>query len=575
MLGRRQEELVTEVHLRTAIEQSPLGTIIVDPDGRCILVNAAWNDLWSLREDESLVGSNIFEHDQARAMGLIPYVKECMGDGGVVTPLLFYEPGPASLGTEPRWFKAFIYPVRDEAGGLLQVGIMVEDFTGRKTLEEQLAHQAFHDSLTGLPNRALLADRLGHALSVSRQQADRNGGVSGEGDRVALLFLDDFKRVNDTLGHTIGDELLVKTARRVEASLRPGDTFARLGGDEFAVLLDEAGAGGAGDLAGRLLEALRAPFLVNGHELFVTFSIGVELSDVGEEGGEDLLRRADVAMYRSKRSRKNRYNLSSREAMSSVLRSVKLKEDLRRAIEREEFRVYYQPLVLLETEEVVSYEALLRWEHPEHGLLEPADFIPLAEENGSIIPLGRWVLREACRQAPMLWEQTSPEEPLKVMINLSPLQFHHPSLVESVTTALSESGLQPRNLVLEITESVMMDESATAEAMMRALENRGVKFALDDFGTGYSSLAYLTKIPASILKIDRTLIAGVDENPEGSAVVSSIINLAHALKLTVVAEGVETAGELEELRSLGCDLGQGYHWRRPYALARRIVTQSG
>jgi len=535
-----------------------------------MMVNGAWNDLWSLREDESLVGSNIFEHDQARAMGLIPYVKECMGDGGVVTPLLFYEPGPASLGTEPRWFKAFIYPVRDEAGGLLQVGIMVEDFTGRKTLEEQLAHQAFHDSLTGLPNRALLADRLGHALSVSRQQADRNGGVSGEGDRVALLFLDldDFKRVNDTLGHTIGDELLVKTARRVEASLRPGDTFARLGGDEFAVLLDEAGAGGAGDLAGRLLEALRAPFLVNGHELFVTFSIGVELSDVGEEGGEDLLRRADVAMYRSKRSRKNRYNLSSREAMSSVLRSVKLKEDLWRAIEREEFRVYYQPLVLLETEEVVSYEALLRWEHPEHGLLEPADFIPLAEENGSIIPLGRWVLREACRQAPMLWEQTSPEEPLKVMINLSPLQFHHPSLVESVTTALSESGLQPRNLVLEITESVMMDESATAEAMMRALENRGVKFALDDFGTGYSSLAYLTKIPASILKIDRTLIAGVDENPEGSAVVSSIINLAHALKLTVVAEGVETAGELEELRSLGCDLGQGYHWRRPYALPR-------
>ncbi|MBA3389203.1 MAG: diguanylate cyclase [Rubrobacter sp.] len=237
--------------------------------------------------------------------------------------------------------------------------------------------------------------------------------MSGEGDRVALLFLDldDFKRVNDTLGHTIGDQLLVKTARRVGASLRPGDTFARLGGDEFAVLLDEVGAGGAGDLAARLLEALRAPFLVNGHELFVTFSIGVALSDAGEEGGEDLLRRADIAMYRSKRSGKNRYNLLSREAMSSVLRSVKLKEDLRRAIEREEFRVYYQPLVLLETEEVVSYEALLRWEHPEHGLLEPADFIPLAEENGSIIPLGRWVLREACRQAPMLWEQTSPRSP--------------------------------------------------------------------------------------------------------------------------------------------------------------------
>ena len=498
-------------------------------------------------------------------------MKECMGDGGVTTPLLFYEPVPASPDTEPRWFKAFIYPVRDETGQLLEVGLMIEDFTERKSLEERLAHQALHEPLTGLPNRALLLDRLGHALSVTRQNAERDGGVTSEGARVALLFmdLDDFKHINDSLGHIAGDQLLVKVARRIEAALRPGDTFARLGGDEFAVLLDEvASASEAAGLAARLVKALHAPFVVDGHELFVTLSIGVVLNDPGEERAEDILRRADVAMYRSKRSGKDRYELLSHEVMSSALRHLKLKGDLREAIEREEFRVYWQPVVDFETEEVVSYEALLRWEHPEHGLLNPVEFISLAEESGLIIPLGRWILREACAQAHILREQISSEKPLKIMINLSARQFRHPSLGEEVITALSDSGLQPGDLVLEITESVMMEESATTAAILRALKKIGVKLALDDFGSGYSSLAYLTKIPVSMLKIDRSLVSEVHKNSQRSAILSSVINLAHALKLTVVAEGVETAGELEELRSLGCDLGQGYHWRRPYALPR-------
>ena len=562
---------MTEAHLRTAVEQSPLGTIIFDSDGRCLLVNSAWNALWSSGEDRVLAGSNIFENEQARAMGLIPHLKASMGDGEVITPLLSYEPEPAGPDTEPRWFRAFIYPVRDEAGGLLQVGLMLEDFTGRKRLEEQLTHQAFHDPLTGLPNRALLRDRLDHALSVSRQNAERDSGVSGEGARVALLFLDldDFKRVNDSLGHTVGDRLLVGVARRVEALLRPGDTFARLGGDEFAVLLDGAeDAGAAAGLAERLVKALHAPFVVDGHELFVTLSIGVALSDAGELDGVDLLRRADVAMYWSKRAGKDRYELLSQAVMSSVLRRLKLEGELRRAMEREEFRVYCQPIVSLETEEVVSFEALLRWEHPERGLLDSVEFIPLAEESGLMIPIGRWVLREACAQARILREQTSPEKSLQMMVNLSARQFRHPDLVEEVTTALSQSGLQPGDLVLEITESVMMEESATARTIVRALKELGIKLAIDDFGSGYSSLTYLTKIPVSIIKVDRSLVSRVDESPEGSAVISSVISLAHALNLTVVAEGVETAGELEELRSLGCDLGQGYHWRRPYTLAR-------
>jgi diguanylate cyclase (GGDEF)-like protein/PAS domain S-box-containing protein len=562
-----------DLHLRTAVEQSPLGTIIFDPDGRCLLVNAAWNALWDLGEDDILEGTNVFENPEILAMGLIPYLRESMHDGKVVTPLLCYEAAPYGSDREVRWLRAFIYPVRDEAGGLLEIGLMLEDFTEHKALEEQLVHQAYHDSLTGLPNRTLLMDRLGHALSRLRQNAERDGGVTGgvtgEVARVALLFmdLDDFKRVNDSLGHPVGDELLVRVAERIAPHLRPGDTFARFGGDEFAVLLDEAEeASSATGLAQRIAREMRAPFLVDGHEIFITASIGVVLSDPSEEGGEDLLRRADVAMYQAKMRGKDRYELFSQRMRGSDLRRLKLDADLRRAIEAGEFRIYYQPKVLLRTGEVVSFEALVRWKHPEHGLLDPVEFISLAEETGLIMPLGHWILTEACRQTKTFQEfreRTFHETPLKMFVNLSARQFRHPTLVEEVSSALLETGLAASDLGLEITESVMMEEETTAQTILRELKKLGVTLAMDDFGTGYSSLAFLKKFPVDVLKLDRSMIEGVEENHADSAIIAAVISLAHALELTVVAEGVETSGELERLRALGCDFGQGYYWRRP------------
>lgn len=544
--------------MRTAIEQSPVSTVIFDPDGRCLLVNAAWNTLWDLERGETLEGTNIFENEQVNALGLAPYLKECMGDGKITTPLLFNEPLPIRAGGEPRWLRAIIYLVRDQDGHLLEVGLMLEDFTERKGLEEQLAYQAFHDPLTGLPNRALFLDRLEHAMSLSRQNAERNGGVTGEAARVALLFmdLDDFKRVNDSLGHAVGDELLVQVAGRVETSLRPGDTFA--------ILLDEVeDAGAAAGLSERLVEILYAPFMVDGHEVFVTTSIGVVFSELGEGWGEELLRRADIAMYQGKRGGGDRCVIFSREMGSSDLGHLQLEGDFRRAIERGEFKVYYQPRVLIETEEIDGFEALVRWEHPEHGLLDPAEFISLAEESGLIIPLGRWILWEACHQVSLLRRQIPPEQPLNMCVNLSARQFRRPGLVEEITAILSETGLDPGDLTLEITESVVIQKEATAEVTLAALKNLGITIAMDDFGNGYSSLAYLRRFPVDVLKIDRSMMEGMNENAEDLAIVRAITSLAHDLGLTVVAEGVETIGQLEELRSLGCDFGQGHYWRRP------------
>ena len=570
----REEGNLIDVYLRTAIEQSPLATLIFDPDGRCLLVNAAWKALWGGSGESTIVeGSNVFESPEVRAMGLIPYLTKSMGDGKTVSPLLRYEPMASTSEEEACWLRAFVYPVRDEAGGLLEVGLMLEDFTRRKVLEDQLAHQALHDPLTGLPNRRLLMDRLGHALSRLRQNAERDGGVTGDATgkaaRVALLFmdLDEFKRVNDSLGHHAGDKLLMKVAERVGAHLRPGDTFARFGGDEFAVLLDEVEeASGATGLAQRLIRELRPPFTVDGQEIFISASIGVVLSDPSEEGGEDLLRRADVALYQAKSRGRDRYALFSQKMRGRDLKRLKLDGDLRRAIEAGEFRVHYQPEVFLRTGEVVGFEALVRWEHPEHGLLAPVEFIPMAEETGLIMPLGRWVLEQACQQAKIfkeLQERTFHDAPLKMFVNLSARQFRHPTLVEEVASVLSATSLEAHELALEITESVMMEEETTAQTILRELNELGVTLAMDDFGTGYSSLSFLKKFPVDILKIDRSLIEGVEESHADAAIISAVTSLAHALGLTVVAEGVETAQELERLRSIGCDFGQGYYWRRP------------
>jgi diguanylate cyclase (GGDEF)-like protein len=563
-MGTEKRAASTNLHLRTAIEQFSLATAILGPDGRYLLVNAAWNELWGLEEGGPLEGSTVFENERLHAMGLTPYLEECRHNGKVATPLLLREATPKA---KSRWLRAFIYPVRDQAGSLVQMGLVLEDFTESKTLEDQLAHQAFHDSLTGLPNRALFSDRLVHALARAKLQAER-----GDGGRVAVLYmdLDDFKRFNDALGHHAGDRLLVGVAERVAARLRIGDTFARFGGDEFAMLLENLeDVGQAAEVAERLKRDLRAPFEVDGHEAVLSSSIGIAAAIPGETGegyAEELMRQADIAMYRGKKAGKDRHEVFS-SGMNHSLERLGLEEELRRAIGCGDLRVHYQPQVLLSTGELVGFEALVRWEHPERGLLAPREFVPLAEETGMIVPLGRLVLADACRQVRMFREQiapgTPPDAPLKMSVNLSARQFRHPELIEEVSAVLSENGTDPRDLTLEITESVMMEKGHTALEILRALKALGVTLVMDDFGTGYSSITNLKSFPVEVLKLDRSMIEGMDTDAQNQAFSSAIIGLAHALGLEVVAEGVETAGEFDKLRAMGCDFAQGYYWQRP------------
>ncbi|MDP9457558.1 MAG: EAL domain-containing protein [Actinomycetota bacterium] len=442
-------------------------------------------------------------------------------------------------------------------------GIVVNtrDITERKLLEERLLHQALHDPLTGLANRALLLDRLGHALD----RADRTEAC------VAALFLDldDFKVVNDSLGHDAGDELLVAAAERLGSCLRPEDTIARLGGDEFVVLLEDVrGRGEATEAATRIAEALREPFLLGAHEeAFVSVSIGVALASGGEDrtgsSPDDLLRWADVAMYEAKRKGKAHHAVFDPSMDARALERLRLGADLGRAVERGEFRVHYQPEVELSTGRIVGFEALVRWEHPEQGLVSPARFIPVAEETGLIVPIGRWVLEEACRRAKE-WQEHRPNGPPPLMsVNLSARQFEHPDLACDVARALGESGLDPGRLVLEITESVLMEDAPSTIATLEELKSLGVGLAVDDFGTGYSSLSYLRRFPVDYLKIDRSFVDGIEEDSGGAVLVSGIVDLGHALGLSVVAEGVETEGQLGLLRGMGCELAQGYHFARP------------
>jgi diguanylate cyclase (GGDEF)-like protein len=407
-----------------------------------------------------------------------------------------------------------------------------------------MLHQALHDSLTGLPNRALFLDRLAHALE--------RGGVAG---RVGVLFcdLDRFKTVNDSLGHAAGDELLVAVASRLSGCLRAGDTAARLGGDEFAVLIEDVRSEReAVAVAERLIEALNPPFEIRGREVFVSASVGVV---VGSGRGEELLRNADVAMYRAKAEGKGRCALFEPSMRAEVLDRIELEADLQRAVARNELVVHYQPVVSLADGSLAAFEALVRWRHPTRGLLAPLSFIPLAEETELIIDIGRWVLEESCAQA-QRWGTS-------VSVNLSGKQLGQSDLVEVVARALARSGLAPERLWLEITETVLMHDTEATIERLRALKALGVRLAVDDFGTGYSSLRYLRRFPIDLLKMAKPFVDGLNASPEGTALAKTILELGHSLGLRTVAEGIEGAAELAQLRRLGCELGQGFLFAEP------------
>ncbi len=430
---------------------------------------------------------------------------------------------------------------------------------------------ALYDATTGLPNRELLADRIAHAIAGHR--SDDHETIA-----VLLLDLDRFKVINESLGHTAGDRLLAAVGQRLIHGLRPGDTVARFGGDEFGIVLDPVvDADEARRIADRIGAELRSPFSLNGREWFVSASMGIALAEPGRATPDELLREAEIAMVRAKGDATQRHHTFEPSMSDQTMERVDLENDLRLALERAELRVHYQPIVNLDTEAVVGFEALVRWQHPTRGLVPPMAFIPMAEETGLIVPLGRWVLETACRQA-ALWRRSRPATPDAaapfVSVNLSARQFAAADLVEDVTAILAETGLEPGALELEITESVVMDQSETGIRVLRELRDHGVRLVLDDFGTGYSSLAYLKHLPLDTIKIDRSFVAGLDEVADRS-IVDAVIALAHGLKIGVVAEGIETRRQAERLRELGCVLGQGYLFSRPVpaaATARLLVT---
>jgi diguanylate cyclase (GGDEF)-like protein/PAS domain S-box-containing protein len=438
--------------------------------------------------------------------------------------------------------------------GVDAVLLAIQDVTERNRLEGQLRHRAFHDALTQLANRSLFSDRIEHAIA---RQARAEASVA-----VVVGDLDGFKTINDSLGHTAGDQLLVAAAQRLQNQLRPGDTAARLGGDEFAVLLEDvADVDEIEALADRLLEVFTEPYAIAGKQLLVTASLGVAVNRPGD-GAEELVRNADMAMYLAKSAGKACYRVYEPEMHDAALARLDLEAELRQALRAGEFVVHYQPTVHLESGAVRGFEALVRWDHPERGLLSPAQFIPLAEETGMIVELGRWVLGQACTQT-RAWQTAHPDLDLGISVNLSPRQFRDPRLIDDVAAVLVGSGLDAPSLTLEITESVLVDERGPAVDCLHGLKTLGVKVALDDFGTGYSSLGRLRELPIDVLKIDKGFIDGVAHDAESRGLVEAILQMAGTLELDTIAEGVEDAQQAECLQRLGSSLVQGYLYSHP------------
>ena len=539
---------------RDLVERSPDVSMIVDADLKIRYVSPSVESMLGY-EAQTLPGTEISRYLHPKSLA------ELREDGhlGETEPSGRLELTMRHADGSWRCLEAMSAGLRIDAGTGREAeerAYYVRDVTRRKAAEKELVHRALHDHLTGVANRALFMDRLEHALVLAVRREEP----------VTVLFvdLDGFKAVNDDFGHGAGDLVLTMVAQRLRACLRPGDTVARLGGDEFAVLLEDAArAADAASVANRIVSTLREPISWSGHTLYVTASVGVASSGPDLSAAEDLLHAADAAMYRAKEAGRARHEIFEEGLSAESRERLMLETDLRLAFERGEFRLYYQPEIDLRSGDIVSMEALLRWEHPRRGRVAPLEFISLIEENGLIVPIGRWVLGEACRQA-LIWRDRRRGIGPSVSVNLSARQLQQPGLVDSVVGILGETGLPPENLVLEITESTFMEDTERISDSFRELKEIGVQLAIDDFGTGYSALSYLERFSADYLKIDQSFVGKLGEEARSQAVLLPLlVDLARALGMKAIAEGVETDAQVERLREMGCDMVQGHYFSAP------------
>jgi diguanylate cyclase (GGDEF)-like protein/PAS domain S-box-containing protein len=538
-----------EARFRSMVQNSSDVIFVIRPDSTVRFVSPSVNRVFGY-DAGLLIGARLtdFVHPEDHP-GVTTFLQDAASHPGVTPPAEWRMRRPDGAWLHAETIGTNLLSDPDVAGIVLNT----RDVSERKLLEQQLTHQAFHDPLTGLANRALFRDRVSHALTI----ANRQGGVLA----VLFLDLDDFKKVNDSLGHGEGDRLLVEVARRLRSCARESDTVARLGGDEFAVLIEDASDGGYDAVVERITIAMGRPFTLGNSDLEIHVSTGIATPTTGDTA-DALLRNADVAMYSAKRQGKGRSVRFDPGMYTNVLDRLEMEGALRRAIERSELTLYYQPIVSLRRGDLVGVEALVRWNHPRHGSLVPLHFIPLAEETGLIVPLGRWVLAESMRQV-MEWKSSYPRSTLSVYVNISGRELTEPDAVLTIQRLLQESGVDSERLVLEITESFLMQQTDAVLAKLHELKALGLRLAIDDFGTGYSSLSYLQRFPIDILKIAKPFVDDVAAGVERSALARAIIGIGKTLKLTTLAEGIEMAEQRAGLEVLGCELGQGYLFARP------------
>jgi diguanylate cyclase (GGDEF)-like protein/PAS domain S-box-containing protein len=558
IIQRKQVEealFVEKERARVTLESIGDGVLSTDVAGNITYLNAAAESMtgWSRKDAFDRPNADVFHlidsQTRQRARNPVELVIQHKKPMGLyANSLLVRRDGYESP------IEDSIAPIFDRGGNVTGAVITFHDITQAQAMAQQMTHLAQHDYLTGLPNRMLLQDRLSQAIVYARRHRTQ----------LALLFLDldNFKHINDSLGHLAGDKLLVSVAERLVGQVRQSDTVSRQGGDEFVLLLEVEGhAENAAITAKKIIQALVQPHYIEAHELHITTSIGISLFPEDGDDADTLIKSADTAMYQAKQKGRNNYQFFKAEMNVRAVARQSIEADLRRAVERQEFTLHYQPKVHLASGEITGVEALVRWNHPSKGLLLPAEFIAIAEDSGLIVPIGQWVLRQGCRQVRQ-WQQQG-LAPIKIAVNISALEFRSPHFFAGLRTILQETGLEAKFLELELTESVLMHNVASSSTILHALKNMGIQIAVDDFGTGYSSLSYLSQFPIDVLKIDQSFVQDISANNSNGIIVSAVINMGASLKQKVIAEGIETQEQLSFLNDHHCEQGQGYFLGRP------------